>query len=198
MSDELRKRLAKLDPMHLGVPVDKTTYESSRHIMEDIMNTETKASPRTSPRTGGRWLAVAAVATLIVGVAGAIGLKSGSEGPGVAVSTLELNAGGDAFQSCLQFSVEELAKAEIAFEGVVISSDGSTVELEVSKWFKGGDATNVLLNAPAGFEALIAGIPFQEGETYLITAYGQDVNYCGFSGISTPEFRAAFESAFGA
>jgi hypothetical protein len=47
-------------------------------------------------------------------------------------------------------------------------------------------------------EALIAGFPFEVGAQYLITAYDGNVNYCGFSGPSTPEFRAAFEQAFGA
>jgi len=54
------------------------------------------------------------------------------------------------------------------------------------------------LNAPQGLEALIGGIPFESGEQYLITAYDGQVNYCGFSGPSTPEFRASFVEAFGA
>jgi hypothetical protein len=35
------------------------------------------------------------------------------------------------------------------------------------------------------------------GEQYLITATDGNVNYCGFSGPSTPELRSAFEEAFG-
>ena len=56
----------------------------------------------------------------------------------------------------------------------------------------------MILNAPQGMEALIAGIPFEVGGQYLITAYDGNVNYCGFSGPSTPELRAAYEQAFGA
>ena len=76
--------------------------------------------------------------------------------------------------------------------------EGDTVTLDVDHWFKGGDAGQVILNAPQGMEALIAGIPFETGGQYLITAYDGNVNYCGFSGPSTSEFRAYFEQAFGA
>src|SRR5690606_30842071 len=51
--------------------------------------------------------------------------------------------------------------------------------------------------APAGMEALIGGIPFEEGGSYLITAYDGTVNYCGFSGPATADLRAAFDEAFG-
>jgi hypothetical protein len=98
---------------------------------------------------------------------------------------------------CIMFSVEELARAPLAFEGTVTAVDGDAVTLTVDEWFKGGDAGQVVLNAPQGLEALIDGFPFEVGSQYLITAYDGNVNYCGFSGQSTPEMRAAFEQAFG-
>ena len=61
------------------------------------------------------------------------------------------------------FSVEELAKAPLAFEGTATAVDGDTVTLTVDQWFKGGDAGQVILNAPQGMEALIAAIPFEVG-----------------------------------
>jgi hypothetical protein len=45
-------------------------------------------------------------------------------------------------------------------------------------------------------EALIGGIPFAVGEEYLVSAQAGSVNYCGFSGPATPEYRTAFEAAF--
>jgi hypothetical protein len=45
-------------------------------------------------------------------------------------------------------------------------------------------------------EALIGGIPFEVGGQYLVTAYDGNVNYCGFTGESTPELKDAFEEAF--
>ena len=99
--------------------------------------------------------------------------------------------------SCIMFSPDELARvAEIAFEGTVMSVEGSTVNLSIDTWFKGGDYTEVVLDAPPGMEALIGGIPFEVGSQYLISAQAGVVNYCGFSGPSSPEYRAAFEQAF--
>lgn len=111
---------------------------------------------------------------------------------------LELAAGeGDAMASCLAFDPAHLAGMPLAFEGTATEVDGDRVTLEVDRWFKGGDAEEVALLAPQGLEALIGGIDFEEGRQYLISATDGQVNYCGFSGESTQELRAGFESAFG-
>jgi hypothetical protein len=160
--------------------------------LEDIM-----ASTTTSRQV--RWYAVAAVAVVITGVAVAIPRltsDSGVDDP-VAAPPLELSLGeGDSLASCLAFDVANLAPMAVAFEGTVTAIDGESVTLTVDRWFKGGDASEVTLDAPAGMEALIGGIDFVEGDQYLITAEAGTVNYCGFSGPSTPEMRAAFEQAF--
>ncbi|MEX1125891.1 MAG: hypothetical protein WEE53_09545, partial [Acidimicrobiia bacterium] len=137
----------------------------------------------------------------VIVAVGAVGLLSGDGYGGgdtiAATPPLELNLGADdPMASCIQFSVEYLAPMPVAFEGTVASVDGDTVTLEVDTWFKGGDASQVVLNAPQGLEALIDGFAFEEGGQYLITATEGNVNYCGFSGRSTPELRAAFEEAF--
>jgi hypothetical protein len=165
------------------------------------MSTPVTEQPEAAPEPKRkRWLVgVAAVAALVVAVGGAVALTGGGEDPVASGPPLELNAGGeDPMAMCIVFSVEELAKAPMAFEGTVTSVEGETITLTVDEWFKGGDAGEVVLHAPAGMEALIAGIPFEVGSQYLITAYDGNVNYCGFSGPSTPELRAAYEQAFGA
>jgi hypothetical protein len=200
MTDQLRKRLARLDPMHPDVPTESMTTESSRHLLEDIMSTPVTEHPASQPESKpNRWLVgVAAAAALVVAVGGAIALTGGTSGDPVAGGPpLVLNAGGeDSTAMCIMFSVEELARAQLAFEGTVTAVEGDSVTLTVDEWFKGGDSGQVVLNAPQGMEALIAGFPFEVGTQYLITAYDGNVNYCGFSGPSTPEFRAAFEQAF--
>jgi hypothetical protein len=194
MSDDLRNQLKRLDPMHPGVP----STPPSRELLEDIMSS-TDTSNR-SDRT--RWYAAAAVATVALVAAVAIPALNG-DGPSsttttaVAAPPLELSLGdGGAMASCIAFDVAFLAEMQVAFEGTVTGVDGELVTLTVDEWFKGGDASTVVLRAPAGMEALIGGIDFVEGEPYLITAAEGNVNYCGFSGPSTPEFRAAFEAAF--
>lgn len=201
MTDELRERLARIDPMHPGVPTRSVTDESSRRQLETIMSTPTRERNAPAGAPNRTWIpAVAAVAALVVAFAGVITLGDGGTSP-QAAAPLELNAAGeDPMASCIMFSPEELARvAEIAFEGTVTAVEGARVTLTVNEWYKGGGATTeVVLNAPLGMEALIGGIPFAVGEQYLISAQDGNVNYCGFSGPSTPDYRAAFETAFGA
>ncbi len=200
MADELRDRIARIDPMPSNVPVEPVTSETSRQLLEKVMNTELKERPEAKPTSRRSWtLAVAAVAALIVAIGGVIALGGGDDPAPVAAEPLQLSApADDPMASCIVFSTEELARVgEIAFEGTVTSVDGATVTLTVDQWFKGGDATEVELNAPQGMEALIGGIPFSVGEQYLISAQNGTVNYCGFSGPATPEYRDAFRQAFG-
>ncbi len=200
MTDQLRERLARLDPMSPEVPTEFVTSQSSRQLLEDIMSTPPVEQPSTeSTPKRNRWLlGVAAVAVLVVAVGGAIALTGGdSETPVATGPPLVLNAGvDDPMAMCIVFSVEELAKAPVAFEGTVSSVDGETVTLDVDTWYRGGDSAQVEIHAPAGMEALIGGIPFETGTQYLVTAYDGNVNYCGFTGESTPELKAAFEEAF--
>jgi hypothetical protein len=112
-------------------------------------------------------------------------------------TAVELSAGeGDAMMSCLAFDTTFLAEMPIAFEGTATAVGDDRVTLDVERWFKGGEADEVTLVAPAGLEALIAGIDFQEGTSYLISASDGSVNYCGYSGEATPELTAGFEAAF--
>ena len=201
MTDELRNRLSRLDPMPSEVPTEPVTTESSQQLLEGIMTTPNVEQPGSSGTPDKRpWIAAVAAAAVVIVAVGAIGLlgRDGGGDPIAATPPLELNAGGeDAMASCIQFSVEYLAPMPVAFEGTVVSVEGDTVTLDVDHWFKGGDAAQVVLNAPQGMEALIGGFPFEGGTQYLITASEGNVNYCGFSGVSTPEMRAAFEEAFG-
>ena len=185
MTDEMRERIARLDPIASGVPA--RTTESSQHLLEEIMSNEVAVRRDTR-----KWLPAAAAAVVVAGIAAAFALGGGGSQP------LVLSAGADdPMAMCIQFSVEELAKAPLAFEGVVTDVSGEAITLDVTNWFRGGDAESVTLEAPSGMEALIGGVPFAEGESYLITAYDGTVNYCGFSGPATAELRAAFAEAFG-
>jgi len=199
MKDELRERLARIDPMHSGVPMEATTSESSQELLEKIMSTPLKEKTESTPAPRRTWtIAVAAVAALVLAVAGGMALTGGDEAPVAAGPPLELTAGGeDIMASCIAFSPEALDDvAELAFAGTVTAVDGETVTLTVDEWYRGGDAGEVVLNAPQGMEALIGGIPFAVGDAYLISAQGGSVNYCGFSGATTPELQAGFDAAF--
>lgn len=200
MTEDLRERLGRLDPMHAGVPTNSTTTASSRQLLEEIMSTPIKERTEQASSTP-RFLKIAAVtavgaAVLAIGA----GLVFGGVGrsPNAGSPTMELTAlAEDLMASCIAFSAEELDRvAEVAFAGTVTRIEGSMVTLTVDRWYRGGDTAEVTLNAPTGMEALIGGIPFETGNEYLITAQAGTVNYCGFSGAATPEYRAAFETAF--
>ncbi len=201
MTDELRNRLSRLDPVPSDVAMEPVTSQSSQHLLEEIMSSQETTDVQPEPGNKGRkaWVAAVSAAAIVIVAIGAVGVLTNDGGDPVASGPpLELSAGvDDPMQMCIMYSVEELAKAPVAFEGTVTSVDGETITLDVDHWFKGGEAGQVVITAPAGMEALIGGIPFEEGTQYLITAYDGTVNYCGFSGVSTPEFRADFEEAFG-
>lgn len=200
MADELRDRIARIDPMPSDVHVEPVTSEKSRLLLERVMNTDLKERSEAAAAPRRTWtLAVAAVAALVMAIGGVIVFGGGDDPAPIAAEPLQLNApANDSMASCIMFSPEELARvAETAFGGTVTSVEGSMVTLTVDEWFKGGDAAEVILNAPQGMEALIGGIAFVEGEQYLITAQDGTVNYCGFSGPATPEYRDAFRQAFG-
>lgn len=199
MNDQMRGRLARLDPMHTGVPTEPTTSESSQELLEKIMSTPLKEKNEPTQAPERTWvIGIAAVSALVLAVAAGIGLANGGDAPAVAGPPLELNASGeDIMASCIMFTADELDKvAEVAFAGTVTAVEGNSVTLTVDEWYRGGDAAEVSLNAPQGLEALIGGIPFAVSNQYLISAQGGNVNYCGFSGQATPELSAGFETAF--
>jgi hypothetical protein len=112
-------------------------------------------------------------------------------------SVLELSLGeSDSFASCLQYDVEVLADMPVAFEGTVTAVDGSAVTLAVDRWFNGTGVDVVDLIGEHQDPALIAGFEFEPGVQYLVAATDGRVNYCGYSGIATPELRAGYEAAF--
>ena len=218
MNDELREQLGRLDPMHSGVPVEPTTTPSSQARLEQIMNTpliDQETSNARSSHPGGnsphidaerdtrrrRMLMIisgaAAAAAIALGSVAII--RGGDDGSDLADGPpLELSLGaGDTLASCMPFDVAVLASMSPAFAATATSIDDGTVTLAVDRWYTGGDAATVALQAPSGMQALIDGFDFEVGQQYLITAAEGNVNFCGFSGVATPELTAAFETAFG-
>ena len=193
--EELKSRLQNLDPTASGVEIKSVDVESSQKMLERIMSQSVESK---NPRPAWYLLGAAAVAAITFG---AVSLLGGGTDPDVIASrdqeALELSLGeSDAMASCLAPSAEFLRDMPLAFAGTATSVEGEVVTLTVDEWFVGGDAATVRLLAPAGFEALIGGITFEEGAPYLVSATGGTVNYCGFSGESTPELVALYEEAF--
>jgi hypothetical protein len=191
MSDELRSQLRRLDP----VRPDEAMEPIPNSRLERIMTNDPTTAER-APSPGFRLALVGGVAVVALVAAFVVpGLLGGSTADPLVLGL----AADDAMASCLPVTAEFMADMSPAFEGTVTAVEGETVTLTFDLWFAGDTgATEAELTAPAGMEALIGGVEFSVGETYLITASGGTVNYCGYSGPATPELRAIFEAAFGA
>lgn len=216
--DQLRDRITASDPMHDGVPTESIRSAHAHTLLEAIVNTplddiETADSPDPAAPSGSapvpleprrsrpRWfapaIAVAAAAVLTVGGVGGMsmaGVFDGDDAPTVlALSTGDVDP---AMMSCMAPDPAIVAESPIAFRAVVDSVDGEQVTMTVDTWYQGGDADQVELTAPAGMEALIGGLDFVPGETYLVSAYEGVVSYCGMTGPATSELQALYDAAF--
>ncbi len=194
-NEELRSRLQKLDPTTSGVEIKSVDDESSQKMLEIIMS-RSVGSESIRPA----WYLVGAAAVAMVAF-GAVTLLGGGSTPDVAASpdeeAIELTVGAeDTLASCMALTPELVRDVPLAFAGTVTTVEGERATLTVDEWFVGGDSATVSLLAPSGFEALIGGIDFEEGKSYLVSAYDGVVNYCGFSGEATPELRAIYDEAF--
>lgn len=216
--DQLRDRITASDPMHDDVPTEPIRSAHAQALLEAIVNTpldniETSSSPEPAaprssaavPPDGGRsrprWfapaIAVAAAAVLTLGGVGGMSMAgvfdSEDEPTVLALST------GDAdpsMMSCMAFDAAIIAESPIAFRAVVDTVDGEQVTMIVDTWYQGGDADQVVLTAPAGMDALIGGLDFVPGETYLVSAYEGVVSYCGMTGPATRDLQALYDAAF--
>lgn len=197
--DQLRNRIRRLDPAPTKVPMESPTTPSARARLEHIMTTTdspTKPSPARPRRPIG--LAVAAALVVIAGLGVLLAQRDGGEDTEVTGPPLELSLGDSALASCLPFDVATLSTMSPAFAATATAVDDNVVTLQVDKWYTGGDAAEVRLEAMPGMQALIDGFDFVVGQQYLITAAEGTVNFCGYSGPATPELTSAFEQAFAA
>ncbi|MGY1806698.1 hypothetical protein ACI8AF_04960 [Blastococcus sp. SYSU D00669] len=193
--DDLRARLARLDPAGPQVPVDPATGLRAAELRERaVQSTDVPTDLTTRRRPLARLAAAAAVAAALV-VALVVG-GGGSREPTTAAFSLPAP---DAAASCLAFDVAVLRDMPVAFAGTVTAADTERVTLDVDRWYAGGEAERVTLAVPPGqTSAALDGVGFRAGERYLVTAAADGtVNGCGYSGPATPEVEAAFEEAFG-
>lgn len=99
---------------------------------------------------------------------------------------------------CAVPSAETLATFGTAFEGTVTAIEGGTVTLSVDQWYAGDEAGTVTVQAPGeDLSGLLMGADFQQGQTYLVSAEGDRVTLCGFSGEKTPELETMYAEAYG-
>ena len=199
--DDLRVRLARLDPASTSDPVESPR---AQELLERIMATPVLTEPsdkKAGPRRRAviAWAAAAAAVVAIGSVAAGVALHDDKPGPTAAAINLDLTLPSSAvMSSCLRFDVQILKGMSPAFAGTVTTADTTHVVLDVDHWYAGGPADTVTLAVPdAQSSASLDGVAFEQGKRYLVTAAEGNVNGCGYSGLATPDLEASFAEAFG-
>lgn len=196
MTDEFDQRLRAADPAPREV--DASQSLRARALLEQIMSEPTTSLQPDLEKSfpARRWLAAAAAVVAIAGIAG-VALVDRDDADG-GTMTLADGEPGDPMAMCLELTPEALAPVDVAFGGTVTEVDGPSATLEVTRWYKGGDASTVTVeNDSPGSVALEGGVEFVVGDDFLVTATGGVLNSaCGMSGPATPEYEALFDEAF--
>ncbi len=168
------------------------------------MTSDPSAPAPTAPAEPDRpsrtpWLAAAAAAVVLAG-AGFIYLAVGDDAEPSGGGELVLAAPSvdPVSLSCLPVSAELLADLPVALAGTVSAVDAAEVRLDVTRWYRGGDAgTVVLRNADARLQALLGTPDFQVGQDYLVSARAGSITVCGLTGPAGPGLQAAYDEAYG-
>ena len=221
--ERLRALLRGGDPAGSLPPADPAGLS---RLLEDIMSADLDVRPALPDaavphrRTRATWLvAAAAVAAIAAGGAFAVsGLTGGGAGAPqadqthssttqtgptqtdanapVAGQTTALSVG--ARGKCVATpTAEMLAQYDQAFEGTVTSIQGDTITLETTAVYQGQVGETVTVTAPPDtLDAQANPIHFQQGGTYLVSAYQGSVSMCGFSGPATQELESLYQKAF--
>ena len=125
--------------------------------------------------------------------------SSSDAGADTPSDTLALTADPAAAGKCAVPSADVLATFDTAFAGTVTALDDGTATLSVDEWYAGGDgADTVTVTSPSEqLQDLLLAVDFQEGRSYLVSADGDRVTLCGYSGEDSAEMQALYAEAFG-
>ena len=206
--DELLARLRAADPARASADPPP---ELDR-LLEAAMSTEPDIRPSTDRPAARRrpWILAAAAVALVAALGGGWVVTRGDGDPplaGPSPSVTDRGTEGDVLAlsvpdaaegRCIPFSSEALQPMQSALEGTVTSVSGDSVTLDVTRWYRGGDADVVELTNPSRLAIVLDGvITFEEGERYLLTATDGTLNVCGFSAPWSAEREREFVTAFG-
>jgi hypothetical protein len=199
--DELRARLRAADPARHDEPAPSWIDD----LVEATVQDETMQENDRDQGRRARWLVPAAAAAAVAGIAAAAVLAFGGDdddngNEAAAPETVQLElAVPDAMQMCVMLDADVLQPVPVALEGTVTDIEGGTVTLDVTQWFKGGDAEVVELVNPGqadDFAMIEDFLAFEEGKRYLIVAEDGVVSGC-LSGEWSEQSAAIFDEAFG-
>jgi hypothetical protein len=212
--DALRARLAAADP---AASLSAADPAGVARLLEDIMSqTPETRCDHLRHRSRLTWAIAAAVAVVIVGgIAFALG-NDGDDGPAVAatdvspsapvttpteeesVTELSLAANGTSGR-CLtpEAAPQVVSSQSLVVDATVESISAGVVTLAPTRFYTGEETDIVTVSEPSGdLQLLLAGVEFEEGERYLVSATDGQVTLCGFSGPYSERLAAVYDDAF--
>ena len=97
---------------------------------------------------------------------------------------------------CLAVTDYQPPAGTAAFEGTVTAVGQGSVTLEVSRWFVGGEADQVVLDVADVASPALDGIAFVPGTEYLVAVADGQVQTCGVSAVAEPVLQQLYEQWF--
>ena len=200
---ELLARLQAADPAQ-RTPVPQKHWISD--LTEATMN-DTNTDETRSGQGRRTWVLVAAAAVVVgtLGVGAVAALNDGGDkGPPTTAPTTstpsvtKLEAPAESTSMCARPDAKMLAAyADLAVDGVVVSTDGDQVTLDVSHWYTGEATDRVVVTAPSvDLMPLLGSVDLQKGARYLLSSQNGTVIVCGFSGGYDNKLAAMYDKAF--
>jgi hypothetical protein len=87
--------------------------------------------------------------------------------------------------------------ADLAVDGVVVSTAGDKVTLDVSHWYTGNATDRVVVTAPSkDLMPLLGSVDLEKGERYLLASENGTLIICGFSGRYDASLASLYDKAF--
>ncbi len=211
--DELRHRLRAIDP---AASLPAADPQRVARLLEDTMTDQQTVESRadgTHDRSRLTWL-VAAAAAVLIGGGVLFAVTQGDDDPAPpaagdspsqdvaptaeTVTRLTLDGNAPASRCVAPEAAPEIVAAQtVVFDGTVTAISGGIVTLEPSRFYAGDETDLVTVRAvDRDMQALLAGVRFEEGGRYLVSATGGQVTLCGFSGEYTDALAGVYETAF--
>ena len=204
MNDELQQRLRRSDPAD-DVSIHPVDGAHAAALLEQIMNTPvTPVTPDITPgaaagRNRRRWaFALAGAAAAAIIAVGVVAFTADDDSPAAATQVTYSLSAGDPMAMCIRVDEYQPSPGLIGLRGTVVEVGDGTVTLDVTKWYAGGDADQVVLTVADMPNVALDGVEFTTGGDYLVTVLDGQVLICGLSAPYDPALAALYDKWFAA
>ncbi|BBH70953.1 hypothetical protein ACTI_76380 [Actinoplanes sp. OR16] len=182
--DDLRARIREADP---AASLAALSPDEATRLVETTMTMTTTAVNRR------RHYALAAAALVLVLGGTAWALTRPEE------KTVQLTGPAGIAAKCVEPTAERLAaSADLAFAGTVTALTPTTVTLDVTRVYTGGEVGRAEVSQTGETSEQLMGTgKFESGKDYLVASSAGAVMICGYSGeATTPGLAGLYEKAF--